>query len=127
MMYMYLHVYSSLSLSLSLLGLLLGLLHHLPSLLKQRLEIASCGVQTDQEEKGVKAEEEEKEEDEEEERKETIEKRMIAFQKTCETRNKRALEQEVLHIHVLFINVYIYNYSNLCTHTRVDELYMYRE
>ena len=116
-MYIYLHVYSSLSpppppsLSLSLLGLLLGLLHHLSSFLKQRLETASCGVQTDQEEKGVKAEEEEKEEDEEEEeeRKETIEKRMIAFQKTCETRNKRALEQEVLHIHVLFINMYIYN------------------
>ena len=85
----------------------MGLLHHLPSLLKQRLETASCGVQTDQEEEGVKAEEAEEEkdekEDEEEERKETIEKRMIAFQKTCETRNKRALEQEVLHIHVLFI------------------------
>ena len=54
---------------------------------------------------------------------------MIAFQKTCETRNKRALEQEVLHMHILFINVYIYNYSNLCTctYTRVDELYIYRE
>ena len=116
MMYMYLHVYSSLP-PLSLLGLLLGLLHHLPSLLKQRLETASCGVQTDQEEKGVKAEEEEKDEkeDEEEERKETIEKRMIAFQKTCETRSKRALEQEVLHIHVLFykcVHIQLINYSN---------------
>ena len=101
---MYIHLSPPPSLSLSLLGLLLGLLHHLPSLLKQRLETASCGVQTDQGEKGVKAEEEEKDEkeDEEEERKETIEKRMIAFQKTCETRNKRALEQEVLHIHILF-------------------------
>ena len=107
---MCIHLSLSPPLSLSLLGLLLGLLHHLSSILKQRLETASCGVQTDQEEKGVKAEEEEKEEDEEEEeRKETIEKRMIAFQKTCETRNKRALEQEVLHIHVLFINVCTYN------------------
>ena len=83
-----------LPLSLSV-GLLIQLLHCLPSHLKQRRDTLSCGVQTDEEDEAKTINEKRIEEEEEEERKVTLEKRMIAFQKSCEARNKKTIEQEV--------------------------------
>ncbi|XP_011403326.1 PREDICTED: oral-facial-digital syndrome 1 protein homolog [Amphimedon queenslandica] len=75
-------------------SLLIQLLHRLPSLLKQRRDTVSCGVQTNEREE-AKTVTEKKIEEEEEERKVTLEKRMIAFQKSCEARNKKTIEQEL--------------------------------
>ena len=75
-------------------GLLLQLLQDLPTLLNKPLPaVISCSVQTESEDQLTVRKKQEEIEDSDDEQ--SIERRMLAFQRDCENRNKRMLELEV--------------------------------